>query len=155
MNDYLSKPLNVEEVLKVVHKYVSGQQNEEENSTPATSETDKPESQLYDLKAALPRFGDSIATFYEFMGAFITHLRKSILDLENAINIQDSQKVMFYSHSIKGAAANFEISSIRLAAQEIENDSKNGNLENAPALLDKIKSVIPLLEKDYQKNLHR
>jgi CheY-like chemotaxis protein/HPt (histidine-containing phosphotransfer) domain-containing protein len=155
MNDYLSKPLNVEEVLKVVHKYVSGQQNEKENSAPAAPETDKSEPQLYDLKAALPRFGDSVATFYEFMGAFITHLRKSILDLENAISIQDSQKVMFFSHSIKGAAANFEINSIRLAAQEIENDSKNGNLENAPALLDKIKSVIPLLEKDYQKNLHR
>ena len=155
MNDYLSKPLNVEEVLKVVRKYVSGQQNETENTSPAAPETEKSDPQLYDLKAALPRFGDSVATFYEFMGAFITHLRKSILDLENAISIQDSQKVMFFSHSIKGAAANFEINSIRLAAQEIENDSKKGNLENAPILLDKIKSVVPLLEKDYQKNLHR
>jgi two-component system, sensor histidine kinase and response regulator len=155
MNDYLSKPLNVDELLSVVNKYVMASQEAENNDSLAVPsgkiETEPP---LYDLKTALPRFGNSIATFYEFMGAFITHLKKSTDDLENAISIQDSQKVMLFSHSIKGAAANFEISSIRLAAQTIENDSKNGNLENAPILLEKIKSIIPLLEKDYQKNLH-
>jgi CheY-like chemotaxis protein/HPt (histidine-containing phosphotransfer) domain-containing protein len=155
MNDYLSKPLNIDEVLTVVNKYAAKVQNSsaanEESLTESPNEPSEPA--LYDLKTALPRFGESEQNFYEFMGAFLTHLKKSVFDLENAISIQDIQKVQYYSHSIKGAAANFEISSIRLAAQGIEEEANSGQLTDAALLLEKIKSIIPLLEKDYQKNI--
>ena len=155
MNDYLSKPLNIDEVLTVVNKYAAKVQNSSEASSEFLTESPKEPSEpaLYDLKTALPRFGDSEQNFYEFMGAFLTHLKKSVFDLENAISIQDVQKVQYYSHSIKGAAANFEISSIRLAAQGIEEEANSGQLTDAALLLEKIKSIIPLLEKDYQKNI--
>jgi HPt (histidine-containing phosphotransfer) domain-containing protein len=64
----------------------------------------------------------------------------------------DAAQVNYLSHTIKGASANFEISSIREIAQELETRSKNGDLEDANESLNKIKSIIPLLEKDYHKN---
>jgi two-component system, sensor histidine kinase and response regulator len=156
MNDYLPKPLNIDEVLTMVNKYVLAYQETAKNEI-QPAEQAKPEpgtpAPLYDLKAALPRFGDNEATFYEFMGAFIIHLKKSVSELENAISIQDLAKVEFISHTIKGAAANFEISSIRQAAQEIESQAAGGNLKNAGNLLGQINSTIPLLESDYQKKI--
>jgi HPt (histidine-containing phosphotransfer) domain-containing protein len=80
-------------------------------------------------------------------------LKKSAFELENAISIQDLAKVEFISHTIKGAAANFEISSIRQAAQEIESQTAGGNLKNAGDLLGLINSTILLLENDYQKKI--
>jgi two-component system sensor histidine kinase/response regulator len=153
MNDFLSKPLNVEEVITMVKKYVFGPEPEiiaGENSSKA-HEPEK--SQLYDLATALPRFGDDRKTFYEFLGAFITHLKKSVYELEDAIYRMDATRVSFLAHSIKGAAANFEIGPIRDVAQEIETRSRSGDLEDASDMLGKIKSVIPLLEKDYRNNL--
>jgi PAS domain S-box-containing protein len=157
MNDYLSKPLNIDEVLSVINKYIVASQSPSVNGK--SSETEpvaQPEEiqPLYDIETALPRFGDSTATFYEFLGAFITHLKKSAFELENAISIQDIAKVNYLSHSIKGAAANFEINSIRQAAQEIETRSKEGELKGVNDMLAIINSTIPLLERDYQKHLH-
>ena len=156
MDNYLTKPLNVDEMLTLVNKYVtSGQETfrkemEGQNSIAGQMHNTQP---LYDLATALPRFGDSMSTFYEFLGAFITHLKKSTYELENAISTQDAQKTQFISHTIKGASANFEINSVRLAAQELENRAKDGNLEGAEEFLAVITAAIPLLEHDYQKNL--
>lgn len=154
MNDYLTKPLNVDEVLSVVNKYVTASQEASLDNViePSGAQPVEP-TPLYDLKTALPRFGDSITTFYEFLGAFISHLKNSTYELENAINICDPKKVQFVSHSIKGAASNFEISSIRKAADEIETRAKDGDLTDANKYLEEINAAIPLLEKDYQKNM--
>jgi PAS domain S-box-containing protein len=153
MNDYLSKPLNVDEVMVTVKKYVFGPEPESVQKLGAKIGEQVDSSQLYDLALALPRFGDDRKTFYEFMGAFITHLKKSIYELEDAIYRMDATRVSFISHSIKGAAANFEIGPIRDVAMEIENRSRNGDLEDAADLLGRIKSVVPLLEKDYRQNM--
>jgi PAS domain S-box-containing protein len=153
MNDYLSKPLDVEKVMEMVKKYVFGPEPETIVSETAPVSAEPEKSQLYDLALALPRFGDDRKTFYEFLGAFITHLKKSVYELEDAIYRMDTTRVSFLSHSIKGAAANFEIGPIRDVAQEMETRSRTGDLEDANDMLVKIKSVIPLLEKDYRQNM--
>ena len=153
MNDYLSKPLNVDEVMITVKKYVFGPEPENVKQKGSQPGDQSERSQLYDLAMALPRFGDDRKTFYEFLGAFITHLKKSVFELEDAIYRMDATRVSFISHSIKGAAANFEIGPIRDVAMEIENRARNGDLEDAADLLNRIKSVVPLLEKDYRQNM--
>jgi PAS domain S-box-containing protein len=150
MDDYLSKPLNVDEVLQMVKEYVFGPEPLHVSTGDTGKLGGKP---LYDLEQALPRFGDDRKTFYEFLGAFITHLKKSTFELEDAIFRMDATRVNFLSHSIKGAAANFEIGPIRDIALELETRSKNGDLEDANTLLSKIKSIIPILEKDYRQNM--
>jgi PAS domain S-box-containing protein len=152
MNDYLSKPLNVDEVMTVIRKYVNQTVSDTDEEKTKETETKAGEEPLYNLTLALPRFGDDRKTFYEFFGAFITHLKKSTAELEDAIFRMDATRVNYLSHTIKGAAANFEISSIRDTAQELETRSKSGDLDDATTYLTRIKSIIPLLEKDYRKN---
>ena len=152
MDDYLTKPLNVDLLLSVVNKYVATSQEALKSEMQATNASTEPKS-IYDLKTALPRFGDSAATFYEFLGAFISHLKNSTFELENAIAESDSKKVQFIGHSIKGAASNFEISLIRDAAEKIEKMAKEGDLTKAGNYLEEINAAIPLLERDYQKNM--
>ena len=154
MDDYLTKPLNVDEMLMLVNRYVMGaSQNKDEPKTSEPLPHVETTEPLYDLEAALPRFGDSLTTFYEFMGAFIVHIKKSIYELENAIEMQDAVKVHFLSHTIKGSAANFEIESIRSLAEEIEMHAKDGDLSGAGERLLAIKARIPILERDYQQKI--
>lgn len=153
MDDYIPKPLDVDEMLTLIKKYVSGYSSEDRMAQAKSLTANKPGVLLYDLEAALPRFGDEKSTFYEFLGAFITHLKKSTYELDNAINNKDIDKAHFLSHSIKGAAANFEIQVVRDAALEIEQITRLGNLDSCDILLNKIKSIIPSLEKDYMQNL--
>jgi CheY-like chemotaxis protein len=153
MDDYLPKPLNVDETLDMIKKYAVGTSTEDRLAQVKKSSVTKPFVPLYDIVTALPRFGDDKATFYQFLGAFITHLKKSVYELETAIENKDVQKTNYLSHSIKGAAANFEIRTIREPAMKIEDASREGSLEGCRELVDQIKAVIPILEKDYKKNL--
>lgn len=153
MDDYIPKPLNVDETLSLIKKYMAGFTTEDRMAQVKKSSQTRPFIPLYDIVTALPRFGDDKATFYEFLGAFITHLKKSVYELEVAIDNRDVQKVNYLGHSIKGAAANFEIRSIREPALKIEEISRNGGVDGCMELLDQIKAIIPILEKDYKKNL--
>jgi len=153
MDDYIPKPLNVDETLELIKKYVSGYSAEDRMAQAKRASGLRPKIPLYDLITALPRFGDDKTTFYEFLGAFITHLKKSTYELEAAIGSGDVGKVHFLSHSIKGASANFEIRSIREPAFEIETITQSGSLVGCEDLLNQIKSIIPVLEKDYRQNL--
>ncbi|MEA5079806.1 MAG: response regulator, partial [Anaerolineaceae bacterium] len=153
MDDYIPKPLNVDETLSLIKKYMAGYSTEDRMAQVRKVSQTKPFIPLYDIVTALPRFGDDKSTFYEFLGAFITHLKKSVYELEEALENKDANKANFLSHSIKGAAGNFEIRSIREPASRIEEITKKGSLEGCMEMLDQIKAIIPILEKDYRKNL--
>lgn len=153
MDDYIPKPLNVDETLSLIKKYMAGYTTEDRIAQVRKVSQTKPFIPLYDIVTALPRFGDDKSTFYEFLGAFITHLKKSVFELDEALENKDVAKANFLSHSIKGAAGNFEIRSIREPAARIEEITKKGSLEGCMEMLDQIKAIIPILEKDYRKNL--
>ena len=158
MDDYLAKPLNVDEVLTIANKYVLASQENlkqeagDQDQTNYKSENMPP---LYNLAAALPRFGDNLSTFYEFLGAFITNLKKSSYELENAINLQDTSKVLFIAHTLKGSASNFEIEAIRESAKTIEDLAKKGSFDKVGQQMEKIVALIPILERDYQQNINK
>jgi two-component system, sensor histidine kinase and response regulator len=154
MNDYLSKPLNVDELFKCIEKY-SGQNHEDENDQAAQISLNtllQKSSDLFDLEKALPRFGDDLPTFFELLGEFLVHIKTSISEIENALLSNDTKKINFLSHSIKGSASNFEAKTVTAPAFELEKLTADGSLKGSYTLIAEIKRQIHLLEKFYQEN---
>jgi two-component system, sensor histidine kinase and response regulator len=154
MNDYLSKPLNVDELFKVIEKYSGSSREEEENKDTLSSLNDllvKSEN-LFDLEKALPRFGDDLPTFFELLGEFLVHIKVSISEMETALLSNDIKKIHFISHSIKGAASNFEAKTISAPAFELEKLTAEDSLKGSYPLIAEIKKQAALVEIFYQNN---
>jgi two-component system, sensor histidine kinase and response regulator len=154
MNDYLSKPLNVEELFKMIERFSDGGSADrlvDEAQSSVTVVIQKA-SDLFDLDKALPRFGDDLPTFFELLGEFIGHLKSSVNELEKALLSNDAKKIHFISHSIKGAASNFEAKTISSPAAKLENLTEDGTLTGCYPLISEIKRQIPLVENFYLNN---
>lgn len=154
MNDYLSKPLNVDELFKIIENY-SGSIHEEGINQGAQDTFTKllqNSSALFDLEKALPRFGDDLPTFFELLGEFLQHIKLTISDMEKALLNNDDKKMHFLSHSIKGAASNFEAKTVSAPAFELEKLTADGSLKGSYPLIAEIKRQVVLVEKFYLQN---
>ncbi|MBA4376039.1 MAG: hypothetical protein C0401_07705 [Anaerolinea sp.] len=154
MDDYLSKPLNVDELFRIIEKYSETNKQavlvkEAQNSLNAILVNSE---NLFDLEKALPRFGDDLPTFFELLGEFLVHLRTSVSDMEKALLSNDAQRIHFISHSIKGAASNFEAKTISAPAFELEKLTADGSLMDSYSLISQIKNQIQILEKYHLEN---
>lgn len=149
MDGFLSKPLNVDEVLETLKKFykrtglphdvIAGERKEQRSG----------DDDVMDIGLALPRFGDDIAILYEFLGRFIEQARETCARMEAAFKCGDVQQLHHLSHSLKGAAANFEAREIRNAARELEELTASNSTVGAYALINLIKNLIPQLEAYY------
>lgn len=154
MNDYLSKPLNVGELFKIIEKYSDGDSPDAAVEQPINSLDVmlQKSMDLFDLEKALPRFGDDLPTFFELLGEFLEHIKTSITEMEKAIQNNDAKKIHFLSHSIKGASSNFEAKTISAPAMKLENLTADGTLTGCYPLIAEIKRQVPLVEDFYLNN---
>ncbi len=154
MNDYLSKPLNVDELFKVIEHYsdgvaLDGTDDQPQNSLDVILQKS---SDLFDLEKALPRFGDDLPTFFELLGEFLEHIKVSISDMEKALLNNDAKKIHFLAHSIKGASSNFEAKTISTPALKLETLTADGTLTGSYPYIAEIKRQVPLVEAFYLNN---
>ncbi len=154
MNDYLSKPLNVEELFKVIEHYSDGAASDGTDEQPLNSLDVmlQKSADLFDLEKALPRFGDDLPTFFELLGEFLAHIKISISDMEKALLNNDAKKIHFLAHSIKGASSNFEAKTISSPALKLETLTADGTLTGSYPYIAEIKRQVPLVEAFYLNN---
>jgi PAS domain S-box-containing protein len=154
MNDYLSKPFNIEELFKIIEKYSNKQSNEEtvEEDQIAKEITLQEYSEILDLEIALPRFGNDMPTYFDFLEEFQEHIKVSVIDLENALASNDVNKIHLLSHNILGTASVFEANTISAPARKIEKISADGTLTGIYPLINEIKCQVPLIEAYYLNN---
>jgi CheY-like chemotaxis protein len=154
MNDYLSKPLNVDELFKIIENYSGGASPDGTDEQPLNTLDImlQKASDLFDLEKALPRFGDDLPTFFELLGEFLEHIKTSISDMEKALLNNDAKKIHFLAHSIKGASSNFEAKTISAPALKLETLTADGTLTGSYPYIAEIKRQVPLVEAFYLNN---
>lgn len=125
MDDYLAKPLQREELLRVLERWSAAADGAEE------SETDSP----LDLKKALPRFGDDMTFLCEMLSEYIHQVESGSRQMRSALASGNTQAVSQVAHSLKGAGAAFNAENLVAAAQELEKKARSGSLEGAEELI--------------------
>ncbi|MDL1963890.1 MAG: response regulator [Deltaproteobacteria bacterium] len=157
MDDYVSKPVNPEEVIEVIERQISD--SAEPVKPAATVETQLVEADVFDRSALLERAGGDKNLLNEIIAMFIEDIPVQLEELKQGIKENDAAVIRGQGHKIKGASATVGAETMRQAAHEIELAGTNGKLDSAPGLVakleqefERLKGVVRVLyEQDVQK----
>ncbi len=141
MDDYISKPINIKELVDIVDKWLEGK---ESSSTVETVEKlkQKPEKKpvkqdteapLIDMERLHQIFGDDPAIIKEFFNAFIISTEEVLTELEPAVQNKDAQLTKDLFHRLKGSSSNagmMQLYNLCIKAEEKALKSKWADVES-------------------------
>jgi PAS domain S-box-containing protein len=147
MDDYISKPIDWQEMFKLIKKW--GKLRIEASLSPAMSKPEKKgfaeakkDETPIDMKNAMQRFNNDKEFFKEMLREFLNYIPEQVLKLEEASMAGNLSEVQKTAHSIKGAAGNLSAVKVYETSIEIEKKAKNGYMPQIPSLIEELKSEI-------------
>jgi PAS domain S-box-containing protein len=157
MDDYLSKPLEREDVLATLEKWLSKTSPVPQEPAPAEPGEAAPSTKddPIDMEAAMPRFGDDHAFFVELLSEFIDHMDERIDLFHRALEHEDAKELARMAHNLKGAASNFNAQPLTDYAYELELQARSGNMTKAREWIDKIQDEAPRLRQFLRRQLNQ
>jgi CheY-like chemotaxis protein len=141
-DDYLSKPIVVEELEKILDKYLGIKKK---------IILKKQENKYVDfnfIKKELPISDDLL---FKVFKTFLNSYPNIMQDLKDAIDKKDYEKIYVASHRLKGAAANIRLKSVSEIAEKIERASRENLDVNYKQLFDKLEKVLEKLKKELER----
>jgi len=168
MDDYLSKPVNPEQLLDKLKQYLkfsidgklhtSSLQSTDDNlkikSLKSPENGDNSEIDLtWDREGALIRVGGNEELLKMLIGIFIRDAQKQLTELKTAISEVDYQEATHLAHSIKGVAANLGGLKLQSVSASIELAARNKNIAALNAQLPGFEGENNALIKVFDKYL--
>jgi two-component system, sensor histidine kinase and response regulator len=146
MNDYLAKPIQPEELVRVISRWVSTQ---DANLEAQPSQKSLKHDAGFDRTALLERLGGDEEGCKEIIALFIKDAPEQIRSLEDAIRRGNIAMAQRQAHTLKGSSGNIGAVGLQKVAFQMEDACKEGNLEEAANLLrmtkvqfDKLRQII-------------
>lgn len=153
MNDYLSKPLDADELFAVINSLAGGKTDAKTEETEiekayASPLPAIPVSEVFDDRDFMKRLGDEkLCTI--ILEAFPERFVDQVEKLKTALNDKDAEMIRRCAHTLKGMCANVSACRMREAALQIEHAGKRedtdaviASLGNLEAEFDKFQSVL-------------
>jgi two-component system, sensor histidine kinase and response regulator len=168
MCDYLTKPVEAEILYEIIDRLtllsvapshslplstpVGAQAVVTDELTPQVEE--QPDSvSAVDLEASISRAGDH-EFWQELVEAFLEETTLGLEKISSALEAGDNRVVQREAHTIKGGAAELVAEPLRLAAYELEQLGKAGNLAQAPAAFELIKERFNQVREFLNNHMH-
>lgn len=131
MDDYVSKPVNLDELKKVIEKWIEKISNEKQSDKQKTFKTgielkfidEKKISFLQDLKTEA-----DLNFFKEMLDIYIREIPKNIDAIRNAIFQNNHDHLRFYVHKLKGSSLTLGIESVLEAFRTLEDMALDNNI---------------------------
>ncbi|MBF0574114.1 MAG: response regulator, partial [Desulfamplus sp.] len=159
MNDYISKPVDSDELLLILSKYISSGKTDEDNEVkiiesatsiaPSTivttssplfySDSSPP---IFDRNAFLNRLGGNEEALKKLIVNLPQYFASNMENLKTAINDKDAIEIRFYAHTIKGIALNASAKRVVSIAQQIEFAGKEKRVDDACIMLEELANQI-------------
>jgi len=134
MNDYISKPICSDELLRIIRNQLSGMKIGQ--SAPVRKV--ESERKIFDKAEFLNRIGGSEAFCKELLEAFVQYFPVIFEKLTSALNTNDAKAARLHTHSFKGMS--MQISAHKLAdlSAEMEKYAADGDFDNVRSLMDRL-----------------
>ncbi|HSG69834.1 MAG TPA: response regulator, partial [Planctomycetaceae bacterium] len=145
MDAYLSKPINVAELIRVTESLANRAQFASAESVKAAA-ADEGVFQL-DRDSIMKRLGGDEELFSSFIEVFLEDAPQLIEQVRSGIAEHDSNLVQRSAHSPRGLAANFNAESVIDLAARLENAGKEGNFSEANSLLPQLHHALDHLRE--------
>ncbi len=150
MDDYVSKPIRVEELYAVLKKWGEIIYEERDNKLKQEEELKRSPKLIDESKIELIQdiqSEEDILFFVELMDIYIQDFPQTITHLRNSLNEKDAKQLLFYSHKLKGSSLTLSIDVITEICIKLEEKAK------AECLDDSAEKLFEELVKNFEKIL--
>jgi HPt (histidine-containing phosphotransfer) domain-containing protein len=106
---------------------------------------DQQQTMVFNRILALDRVGGDALLLQEISVLFIADYPRSIQEIQDAIKSGDAKALEHAAHGLKGAVSNFAAEPARMAAHQLEDIGRSGNLQRAPETLKELVRQFDLL----------
>ncbi len=138
MDDYVSKPIEAEQLFSTLARWVKVESGNSELETRNLKSEARNLNSVpgIDIKSALKRLGGNEKLFGEIMGNFSRVYISVSDDIRKAMEEGDKPLAIRLSHTIKGVAGNLSAKTLHRRAMELELGIRDNNDEDIDNLLD-------------------
>ncbi len=131
MDDYISKPIRIEEVHDVISKW-SEKIAEEKNRMVNYLIGKKIENKLVD-ESKITFYNDvqteeDLVFYVELLDIYISELPKTILNIKKSLNEKDTKQLRFHAHKLKGSSVTLNVEVMSDYAIHLEQLAKQDNV---------------------------
>jgi two-component system, sensor histidine kinase and response regulator len=141
MDGYLSKPIDVDELIATVERFG------EAPAKPAESITQETDGTSFDERAALAYCGGERRLLKEVIGLFRSDYPSVLEQIERALHQKDSEALRQAAHRLKGAIATVGAPAGQRAAAELERMAQSKKFEEAGRAYATLRREIERLEE--------
>lgn len=120
MNDYITKPFNEEELLKIIYKHTKNAIAEDEKDR---------EQKLYNLSSIEELARDDEEFIQKMLSIFITQIQETIPLVDKAFKEKDYAEISRLMHKIKPSIEGFGIYSIKEKVKDLEMNAKEKSIK--------------------------
>lgn len=156
MNDYLPKPLDEQRLFQLISKNLLNEPDPVSIIEPLKNETAEvtPTEKLYDLTMIHDLSGGDEAFIKQMVELFVDTMPASMEELQATLDQKQWEAMGKLAHKLKSTTGSMGMNAIKEEVRAVEqNCKKNENLEETPALAEKVIMVIhqtvEQLKKDF------
>jgi len=153
MNDYVSKPIDPEELFSALVKWIkpgkraipdyllarTADEFQEDESLPLSGMSG------ISVKSGLTKVGGNRKLYRKLLSKFRRNHGDVANDIRNALDMDDPETATRLAHTIKGLAGNIGAQDLHLAAVDLEAALRQEQTENIPGLLDAFSEALDLV----------
>jgi len=152
MNDYVSKPINRDELFETVEKWVSEVKHGVISESPADlteeettrTETSEQSPEPINMEIAMEQMDGDTEFLKELLEMFFSTVPLQVTQLRLSIKNNDAEQVRHVAHNIKGSAGNLAMEHVQQLALELENMGNDNDLAQA-------EDTLALLEAELER----
>ncbi|MDB6029128.1 MAG: hypothetical protein JWM68_5351 [Verrucomicrobiales bacterium] len=145
MDDYVSKPIDLKELVAVLNKWESHTDNARPSASSALSDLPMPEAAVDMARLQEMADHDPIA-LQELVSLYLTQARDQMQKLQAAIQNSDLKLVATHAHSFLGASATCGMKRIVVPLRAIEQAARNGNVVDLETLFNTASSELNVID---------
>jgi PAS domain S-box-containing protein len=142
MDGYLSKPVEVDELIAAVERFGGGGA-----SSHSARQTVASADVVFDQRAALEYSGGDRRLLEEVIGIFRADYPKSLSRIDRALERRDGEALRLAAHGLKGAIATIGATAGRQAAAALEQAARAGDFDEAQGIRVRLHQEIERLEE--------
>ncbi len=150
MNDYLSKPIEPEQLAEMVAKWQTAGGRREPSSLPAAEA--EPDSEVFNAQELVDRLSGDRALAREIVAGFLMDVPEQLGKLKEQIERSDRDQARAQAHQLAGAAATVSAPALRALSRRMQQVLTDGDLTRAAALRTTLEEQFERLKRSLRKS---
>ena len=154
MDGYLSKPINVDELIATVERFAGDSRRRPVRAVADAAALDALPSAaanaaIFDEQAALACTGGDRRLLAHIIGLFRSDCSSALRRIQRALIARDGEALRMAAHALKGSLATLGASGGREAAAELERIGRSNRFDGADRVFSRLREQIALLDKAF------